>query len=623
MALVSNRPDSQASAPKADPSASPNETEESGFRGRLTWEPGDATERTLAFPTIRQPSSDQAKPLGFFLSQAEGTSLGSAHTNYVRILDDDGPGSVSLLGDSVQVKPGAKDIVLTVRRSLPTTTALTITYATVPDTAIPVTDYQDTHGVLEWAAGDLTDRQITVPISTSGRVKGARTFAVQLAAENENLLGRFAKTTVTITDTPFHLWLAHHFPALVPAATPFSDYPSAVSALAPLFYLRSNESTRHDGYEAVDGYGQRLFTAEVVGQAFPGLGRAVAGPRPPQWLGLEHTNAAISFSPSAGRASALTCGSMQPLSARLGTGFTVSAFVRTTEDTKVMALLGGQNAGKGTQLQILLNSSARDPELVAPDHIRIVLRSESGRSLSYSVRCADVPTGKLSDGQWHHLTITVPPCTFPTPPYGEGRRVGNDNTDYARFYFDGVEAHVREVRGGENLRPEDSFAAFAGGLIVGATSQPDSAEPTLPYTGEIDELAIFPRALSNMELARMLHAQAPPASPTVLMADASPAGDGISNLEKYALGLDPRKPATRGLPVFTRTGADVEFSFTRRRDAVDILYRVERTTDQSTWQEIWSSTDEAYPGQEPQTTVTLRRTETDPRVNYRLRITTR
>ena len=73
------------------------------------------------------------------------------------------------------------------------------------------------------------------------------------------------------------------------------------------------------------------------------------------------------------------------------------------------------------------------------------------------------------------------------------------------------------------------------------------------------------------------------------MDNATPANDGISNLMKYALGLNPLVPYSgSGLPTVGRSGYFSIFGYTRLRDATDITYRVERSPDLTplSWQEI-------------------------------------
>jgi hypothetical protein len=59
--------------------------------------------------------------------------------------------------------------------------------------------------------------------------------------------------------------------------------------------------------------------------------------------------------------------------------------------------------------------------------------------------------------------------------------------------------------------------------------------------------------------------------------------DGLTNLVKYALGLDPKQDATAGLPVLTNNGTDWVYTYTRPADRSDLTYTVEVSTDLVNW----------------------------------------
>lgn len=80
------------------------------------------------------------------------------------------------------------------------------------------------------------------------------------------------------------------------------------------------------------------------------------------------------------------------------------------------------------------------------------------------------------------------------------------------------------------------------------------------------------------------------------------AGDGIQNLVKYALGMDPTMPATNGLPAIKLTNNKLALTFNRQKSATDIVYEVQATGDLFGFNTsngiIWSSTNttNAYKG---------------------------
>ena len=97
-----------------------------------------------------------------------------------------GAGVIGATQPTVAVKEQDQSAVVTLRRTGGATGAVSITYRTADYTAGDApsatsgTDYTPVTGQLNWADGDRSDRQITVPILTAGRVEEPERFAVML-----------------------------------------------------------------------------------------------------------------------------------------------------------------------------------------------------------------------------------------------------------------------------------------------------------------------------------------------------------------------------------------------------------------------------------------------------------
>jgi hypothetical protein len=59
--------------------------------------------------------------------------------------------------------------------------------------------------------------------------------------------------------------------------------------------------------------------------------------------------------------------------------------------------------------------------------------------------------------------------------------------------------------------------------------------------------------------------------------------DGLSNLVKYALGLEPKQNSTTGLPSVTVSGSEWVFTYTRPSRLTDVFYSVEVSTNIVSW----------------------------------------
>ena len=86
------------------------------------------------------------------------------------------------------------------------------------------------------------------------------------------------------------------------------------------------------------------------------------------------------------------------------------------------------------------------------------------------------------------------------------------------------------------------------------------------------------------------------------------AGDGIANLVKYALGMNPTIPVTNGLPEMKMTNNKLSLRFNRQKSATDIIYEVQAAGDLfgfSNATVLWSSTTNPYTNASPSQTVTV------------------
>ncbi len=73
---------------------------------------------------------------------------------------------------------------------------------------------------------------------------------------------------------------------------------------------------------------------------------------------------------------------------------------------------------------------------------------------------------------------------------------------------------------------------------------------------------------------------------------ASKAGDGVSNLMKFALGLDPNLPVRSGdIPVGAVEGANMSLVFRKSRAASNLIFLVQSSTDLMQWTDLTAATD--------------------------------
>ena len=68
--------------------------------------------------------------------------------------------------------------------------------------------------------------------------------------------------------------------------------------------------------------------------------------------------------------------------------------------------------------------------------------------------------------------------------------------------------------------------------------------------------------------------------------NANPAGDGVPNVLKYALGLDPNAASVAGLPVVTRNAGRLQLQFARNTGATDLTLQVQASNDLASWSAV-------------------------------------
>jgi hypothetical protein len=76
------------------------------------------------------------------------------------------------------------------------------------------------------------------------------------------------------------------------------------------------------------------------------------------------------------------------------------------------------------------------------------------------------------------------------------------------------------------------------------------------------------------------------ADPEISGPNASPAGDGLSNLLKYALGLPPKTPSITGIAL-VESGGGYALTYSRPANRTDLVYQVEISPD--TGGESWTA----------------------------------
>ena len=268
-----------------------------------------------------------------------------------------------------------------------------------------------------------------------------------------------------------------------------------------------------------------------------------------------------------------------------GDAYTMSVWIRTTSGGGYRTVFGKDNPAVNGDIQLRLwftNTAA---------NVQAVTGSQYGGTL--------VAAPALNDGQWHLLTMVnfLDGATWRTRVYH------NDGTQFTQFN-------------------SGASSPVTGLLRIGDTTLGGNA-----WNGQIDDLRIYRRALSQAEVTTLFNpppivaydtwiaALAYPPADRALLSD--PDGDGQPSILEYALGTHPNDPASATAPTLTRTATHVLFSYPRLR--AELLYIVEASTDLTTWSSAGIDQDTTTPiGQTA--TATLALPAETPRIFLRLRV---
>lgn len=122
-------------------------------------------------------------------------------------------GTLAFNAPSYSVSETGGTATITVNRTGGTQGAISVSYASVPGgTAVSGTNYTDVSGTLNWADGDGTPKNFTVPILDSHQAGPNPTINLALGAPAGGAgLGGQSTATLTILEDPSDVWLYEHF----------------------------------------------------------------------------------------------------------------------------------------------------------------------------------------------------------------------------------------------------------------------------------------------------------------------------------------------------------------------------------------------------------------------------
>jgi hypothetical protein len=187
----------------ADGSATAGADYTASSTGTLSWAAGDGSAKSIPITIIDDTLPEPTETILLSLSSPAGASLGTRSSSTLSITDNDvaPAGTLQWAAGSASVSESGGSVVLQVTRANGSAGAVSVQYATVAGSAVSPGDYAAMSGTLNWAAGDVAAKTVTIPIVDDAVVESAETFTVTLSAPtNGATLGAPSTVTVTITD---------------------------------------------------------------------------------------------------------------------------------------------------------------------------------------------------------------------------------------------------------------------------------------------------------------------------------------------------------------------------------------------------------------------------------------
>ena len=176
--------------------------------------------------------------------------------------------------------------------------------------------------------------------------------------------------------------------------------------------------------------------------------------------------------------------------------------------------------------------------------------------------------------------------------------------------------------GGSSESGRFTFRASLAQSVVGAAKIQETALESGFWTGQLEILTADDNAF-EVWMGNLPAEEKPPVGQRG--PDDSPAGDGVSNLLKFAFGLSPLEPAAEAMPTFF-ADAESDFiglSFVRSADA-EVRLKLFGSTDLDAWQEI-PHAEEVVEANLPNNREAVQlltgiKIDNDPRYFFRLRV---
>ncbi len=168
--------------------------------GTLNWASGDSTPQTFTVPITQDPDVEGDETVNLTLSSPTGgATLGAQSTATLSILDDESTPTVEFNASNYDVGEDGVSVTVTVMLSNPTSSVVTVNYATSDGTASSGSDYIADSDTLPVPQGEV-EATFNIIIFGDGTDEPDETIILTLSSPVNATLGAQTTSTVTIID---------------------------------------------------------------------------------------------------------------------------------------------------------------------------------------------------------------------------------------------------------------------------------------------------------------------------------------------------------------------------------------------------------------------------------------
>ncbi len=178
-------------------------TDFTATRGTLNWGDGDVASKTISIPVSNARPFSGTKSLSVALSApTAGATLGTPSVATMNITGSGAAaavGTLKLSNSNYSADQQDGTLNFSVNRTGGSAGVVSVKYATTNGTAIAGKDYTAATGSIQWAAGDVATKQISIRVSNAALFSGSKEFTIGLSGVTGGAtLGSPSTATATI-----------------------------------------------------------------------------------------------------------------------------------------------------------------------------------------------------------------------------------------------------------------------------------------------------------------------------------------------------------------------------------------------------------------------------------------